>query len=360
MALEGTIKEFGIADILQLIAQQQKTGILLIERGNEHAQISFLNGQIADTRVSSSRIKRDHLGKMLVDAKLISETDLEHALKIQNETYEYIGRILFTKGFIDKDNLQKAIISQAYETFYDILQWRDGVYRFVTDNVSIDADLISLPNLESMLLDVFRMIDEWPDVQKTVTTFNMVFGKVPEADQPNLDADSLGVLNLIDGKRTVQDIIHESLLGRFTTCKALCQLLEKGCITLLSQDHEGQPAGFSIAPTRFAGIAIYLGLCLSVLLLCIVLVGRLPGNIVPILDPAELHESYLYTYFTYSTEAKLHKGLKIFYLQHKQYPNKLEELSKAGILGEDEVLFYENSSFVYAKKGEFYTITLRE
>ncbi len=47
MALEGFLQEFGLADILQLIYFQRKTGILNIKGKLDSIELSFINGNIA-------------------------------------------------------------------------------------------------------------------------------------------------------------------------------------------------------------------------------------------------------------------------------------------------------------------------
>jgi len=46
MALQGTLKDFGIADILQLIGQQQKTGTLHLKSKDQDVQVGFKDGSI--------------------------------------------------------------------------------------------------------------------------------------------------------------------------------------------------------------------------------------------------------------------------------------------------------------------------
>ena len=41
MALKGTLKDFSLADIFQLIGIQKKTGILSLKSGQETATVSF-------------------------------------------------------------------------------------------------------------------------------------------------------------------------------------------------------------------------------------------------------------------------------------------------------------------------------
>ena len=53
MALSGTLKDFGIADILQLIGHQTKTGRLTLKTGQAEVEVSFKDGTVifAEPRV---------------------------------------------------------------------------------------------------------------------------------------------------------------------------------------------------------------------------------------------------------------------------------------------------------------------
>lgn len=44
MALEGTIKDFGLPDIFQLIGLQRKTGVLTLRAKNETVTVTFESG----------------------------------------------------------------------------------------------------------------------------------------------------------------------------------------------------------------------------------------------------------------------------------------------------------------------------
>jgi hypothetical protein len=57
MALEGTIKEFGLADIFQLIGLQKKTGILFLKGIDNTINIHFEDGMVVKTEDSQKRPK---------------------------------------------------------------------------------------------------------------------------------------------------------------------------------------------------------------------------------------------------------------------------------------------------------------
>ena len=62
MALEGRIVDFGVADIFQLISQQQKTGVLLVDRRGESIEVLFWNGMIISAH-PVAKVEKELLGE---------------------------------------------------------------------------------------------------------------------------------------------------------------------------------------------------------------------------------------------------------------------------------------------------------
>ena len=99
MALRGTLKDFGIADILQLIGHQQKTGVLAVRNKDQEVRVLFKDG-VVQRAESSTRQQRDLLGRMLVRAEVLSEEQINRALEIQKRTLKRLGQILVESGAI--------------------------------------------------------------------------------------------------------------------------------------------------------------------------------------------------------------------------------------------------------------------
>ena len=87
MALQGTLKDFGIADIFQLIGQQTKTGVLHLKSRDEEVHIAFSNGAIVRAD-SASRRQRDLLGAMLLNGGFISQGQLDESLEAVHVTLD--------------------------------------------------------------------------------------------------------------------------------------------------------------------------------------------------------------------------------------------------------------------------------
>jgi hypothetical protein len=233
-ALQGSIKDFGVADIFQLLAQQQKTGVLLVDHDRETAEIYFLNGDLIDVKTARDT---QRLCSILVKSALVTAEQYRQALDKHNTTLEHICSILLNQGQLSRANFERIILAHIYEVIYEMLQWHTGTYRFVSQPVMRTSGLVQLPGLESLLLDVLRRIDEWPEIKSVIGSFDMLFEN-NYAALPDLDSDEERVCALVDGRRSVQDIIDASVLGSFIACKTLVQLLERGAIRLLSKRAE--------------------------------------------------------------------------------------------------------------------------
>lgn len=252
MALQGTLKDFGIADILQLIGQQQKTGDLVFTSKGDAVTVSFKDGNIVRAE-SSSRSRRNLIGSMLVAAELITEAQLEFALDAQKRTLQRLGDVLVSQGVITNEKFRDMVQLQTSETLYRLFQWKSGHYAFEQRDVEADPSLTPL-RAESVLMEGFRRVDEWPVVRKRIVSLQMTFERLKPLPPPALARDafdsalddafaeekregpkggefqSVGeaerrCYELATSGRTLQRIIELSSMGEFETAKALCNLM---------------------------------------------------------------------------------------------------------------------------------------
>src|SRR4030065_2224202 len=242
MALQGTLKDFSITEIIQLIGQQRKTGVLKIRRGKDIVEISFVDGMIVHV-YSNYRGKKDLFGEIFVKAQLISQDQLERVLRIQKDTRKYLGEIFVELQLLKKEDVLKVISTQIYETIYDLFWWEDGQFNFDLKLVESYKKIPFALSTEQVLLNILRMVDEWSEIEKKIFAPHLVFRKPIGAEEKSagvlspqslmrekLTSEQELILNLIDGTRTVQEIIDRCLLGKFNTSEILLNLVEMGFI----------------------------------------------------------------------------------------------------------------------------------
>ena len=178
MGLEGNLKDFDLSDILQLIHMGKKTGALEVVAENESGVIYFQSGTAV------------------------------HAVAQDLSGDDAVNRIL---------------------------RWRQGHFAFKPD-VHTTYRSIKTP-LQHLVLDAARQIDEWQDIQKLIPSLDVVpaIEENPSAgtEDIKLQPGEWRVLAIVDGAKTIREIIHDGHLSDFETCKILYGLVSSGLVKAL-------------------------------------------------------------------------------------------------------------------------------
>lgn len=366
MALEGTFKDFSLADIFQLIGLQRKTGVLTLRAEEDVVTISFLDGKVVGADSLNKRLE-DRLGQVLLKSNVISREALEQALALQKKTLERLGHILLTHGIIERDELAKALEQQILQIIYRTFRWQDGDYQFAQEtSVDYDHELVQPLSTESILMEGARMLDEWPIIEKKISDPNAVFVPTKAAENleiaPEDDLEDLidfqfeqapfpeagappstlirvtpmehHVLRLLNGRHTVTDVIRSSMYGEFDTCKALYTLLNRGLIRRASRTELAQAAAVAVgeetAPEVIkVGFPSLLFLFLPLLAASVYLWPKNPVNF--LLGPGQSPKPKFFELASYARLWGLGEILLGTASWTGAYPNFLSEISKNGL-----------------------------
>lgn len=377
MALQGTLKDFGLAEIFQLIGQQAKTGVLHLRGKDQEVHVSFLEGNVVRAEHSRRR-QKDLLGRMLVAAELIREEQLEEALAEQQRTLQRLGDILLARGVIGRERLREMTQLQTTETLYRLFAWKSGTYQFEQGPVEWDREAMTPIRSESVLMEGFRMVDEWPMIRKKIPSYGMTFlpiRAVPDGPvaAEDLDAALDGAFGGGDERheavgpnerrvfalalpgRTVQKVIDLSRLGEFETCKALQNLVVGGFLRPVLPHPEAAPSG-ATALQRLGAQARAFGIRLGVTALLVVAVlalirlrdadpRRAPGTLdAGAVDPSARR------LLSGQQLARIQGAIGVYRAEHGEFPASLESLVADGLLSPDDLRHPWSEPYYYRRE----------
>jgi len=387
MALEGTIKDFGLADILQLIGLQRKTGFLTLDGGSDKVTVKFLDGAVvgADT---SERNLEDLLGSVLVRTGRITDAQLHEALRIQKGTLQRLGYILVKQNFISGDDLEEALRIQVTQIVYRLFRWRAGKYQFAAmDHMEYDNEHFRPLSAETILMEGARMIDEWPILERRIKSPTVIFKQtkagaaldVPVAslldadidfgfqDTPEsadhakgeirISPDERDVLRLVDGRSSVQEIVDVSAQAEFDVYRLLFELLNRNLIEEVVLAPVVGLASAEVVRSRW-GSAV-----LQTIVLALALLGASSLRMNP-LSPWRLldrsHETeILQTYASRNRLERVEQALQAYYLDRGAMPESLGALSQAGFLSPSDAVDPWGRPYSYKLDASAYEIAGR-
>jgi len=356
MALEGTIRDFGLADIFQLIALQKKTGVLTLESKDNTINIYFNEGMILYADVLREW-EGDRLGRILEKAGKITREQLERALEIKKETDHRLGYILIKEDLINKRDLSEALQRQMEKLIFHLFRWKDGTYRFIPKKVPYDEETITPIDTEYILMEGMRILDEWPLIEKRIPSFDIVFKKTDKKGDVEVSEEDRIVYGLVDGESDVGIIIDSSGIGEVETCKSLIRLMDSGLIEKAPFKGEApvEKASPGIETTELGRAKPLSPSWLRILIACLILILILAGGI-RLLD---LVKDPIMGILTVNRIEDLRTSIRLYYLEKGEYPPSLNALVTEGTKRDVNIFDPWGRPFVYEKKDGSYEIYSR-
>ncbi len=258
MAIEGSLKDVSLADISQLLAMGGKTGCLSLTDQANFGHIYFEDGRV----VYASMVNRpDRLGDLLVKNEVIDRDQLSAAMDTQaHERGKKLGELLVESGALSQEDLDKYISIQIEEAVYQVFQWNQGTFQFQPDVRPEENLMLVSISIDALLMEGARRVDEWSLIERKISSMDLVFGleRDPlEEEGIDLTEAQQRIIPLIDGKRSVTDLVDQSGLVEFDTGKALYGLIQAGFAVQVGKRAAESQAKGSVEEHLNLGLAFY-------------------------------------------------------------------------------------------------------
>jgi predicted DNA-binding protein (UPF0251 family) len=381
VALQGTIGDFGLADIFQLIGMQRKSGILTLERKGESVRVRFVEGRVVGAENVGVKTE-DLLGNVLVRTGRIAQSQLDEALALQRRTLQRLGYVLVEQAFLSEEALRNALQIQVEQIVYRLFRWREGDYQFdAQDHVEYDPNFTPI-GAETILMEGARMVDEWPIIERRIPSDDIVLRRTAAAEaivgpvesivdadisidittpegarapaEVALSSEEREVLRLVDGTATVQEIAERLTFGEFDSYRILADLLTRSLVEKVEarveqqatpdRNRAGRLATWTVTAVVFAAAAIG--------------VATLPHNRYAPWDVAVADGATerLRTFASRGRLERIERAVRLFFLDTGQIPDGIDLLVANGYLSARDVLDPWGRRYDFRSGANSYTI----
>jgi len=229
-----------------------------------------------------------------------------------------------------------------------------------------------------------RMTDELPEIRKKVYSKNIVFEKMPGADdevrfwkvqehqedddddlffddtEPDASEKILStaekrIFDLVDGERSVSEIINIGRIGEFETLKAMSNLISK---RLIDVGYELQEERITTSQeVSVKNISYYLAVAVFI----VILVGYFMFAYPKIKSNFTVSSSNnaLFSQSQLNTElVNIESAIRIYYFIHSSYPESLQQLYSEGYV--ENVRYDWKERFEYTPTDSGYSLIVKE
>ena len=137
---------------------------------------------------------------------------------------------------------------QGTEAFYELALWRNG--RFDFQDTDAGKDRTILTSTRSLLVEASRRCDAWSSISSKVRSFDLIPKWIPlGAESIRLTSSDWAVLRLVDGRRTIREIVDELKTDMFEAGRVVYSLLTVGVLRL-DESPETREEVLDLVPRR--------------------------------------------------------------------------------------------------------------
>jgi len=207
-SLRGSLASFRLPDVLTFLASARKSGTLTITNGSNEATVYFDNGAVVYAGSNQEALR---LGTILLRRKHISTAQRDAIDDLMKAEGGRFGQLAVKQGVLTEEQLRDFLKVQTSEIIYDCFVWPNGTFAFI-DGTSLPPYAVTISvDLSNLIMEGARRIAEWEECVRLLPDSNVVFRVVsnPDAEKITLTLDEWRILFLINGRRSLGDLVSE-------------------------------------------------------------------------------------------------------------------------------------------------------
>ncbi|MCD4748361.1 MAG: DUF4388 domain-containing protein [Thermoanaerobaculales bacterium] len=243
MTIAGNLRTMGLADIMQWLSTNDKTGTLLVHGPDYTKKVYFRRGGVVAVASDNAR---EMLGYYLVGWGFCQENQLRAMVGMQDETQTMLGKLAVRQGYVSEEDLETILVTKTRETIYDLMLWDAGEFRFIESDLPDRSFIeIQLPAM-SFLFEGARQRDERQRMRQVIPDGRCIPALIclPE----DLDPRGTMLLQMMDGRRSVEDIALMNRMSEFDIMKLVYSCVSSGAVQVLPPSTQDHVPGHSDAP----------------------------------------------------------------------------------------------------------------
>lgn len=230
--MQGSLSEFRLAEILQLVAVQQKTGLLRLTQGAKLVTFYFERGLMVATRDRRHAVYDPLLEFLARVGWLHQDTAAFLKTRIESSKEDLVD-ILLGERYLTEEDLHMVLADLAQELVHHTFTWREGTYQFIGGDEAIEGLRFRIAQkIDSILMEGARRADEWPRLVEKLPGPDVVID-LAAAPTSELGPRPYALLAVIQGAMRLGDLVRTGRVPEYEVYEIVAQAAEAGIVRIL-------------------------------------------------------------------------------------------------------------------------------
>jgi Domain of unknown function (DUF4388) len=254
MTLAGTLRQTNLEDVLRLIDEQRRAGLLVVREGNLSAELYVKAGQVLCVQRSGVG---QSFSERLVNAGLVTPQQLGYVRALYQEkpiTNEVdLARALLQCNYLTERELRDWVMDDAIELLVVALSWDDGEFEFIEYEAPLPGRMVITIPISLVLEEALHHLAQRRQrvsAARVAVTLDLVLSFAEEPTpatngKVQLTADQWRFLTVINGKISLGEACHLLGLSPSGALRLASDLLSSKILVMsgLQRDGLGRSAG---------------------------------------------------------------------------------------------------------------------
>jgi hypothetical protein len=250
MALKGNLRDFPVAQLLNLVNVARKTGTLVVERSQEQISISFRDGKLSFARNGAAAAG---LAMVLFHAKKLSAAQVrainERSIGMSDKE---LGLLLINSNYLSQQEILSSLQAYYLSMVNRLFTWSEGLFHFDNDLLPPMDKITVRISLENLIIEGTRKMREWEQLQAEIPSLEMA---LKFSDRPgvslkslNLNADEWKVISFVNPKNSIRQIAKATHKNDLEIRRVVYSFIQAGLVEMIRP--RGVPVPQPVQPVR--------------------------------------------------------------------------------------------------------------
>ncbi len=253
MTLAGTLRQTNLEDVLRLIGEQRRAGLLIVRSGNLSAELYVQAGRVLCVQRSGVG---QSFSERLVNAGLVTPQQLGYVRALYQEkpiaSEVDLARALLQCNYLTERDLRDWVADDAIELLVVALSWDDGEFQFVEYEVPMPGRMVIPVPIRLVLDEALHHLAQRrqrASAARVAVTLDLVLAFAEEPPLANgkvqLTPDQWRFLTAINGRTPLWEVCRLLRLPQQAALHLASELLALGVLVVsgLQRDAAGRSAG---------------------------------------------------------------------------------------------------------------------
>lgn len=248
MTLAGTLRQTNLEDVLRLIDEQRRAGLLVVREGTLSAELYVEAGQVLCVQRSGVG---QSFSERLVNARLVTPQQLGYVRALYQEkpiTSEVdLARALLQCDYLTERELRDWVMDDASELLVVALSWDDGEFEFIEQEVPLPGRMVIATPIHLVLEEALHHLAQRRQrvsAARVAVTPDLVLSFAEEPlsatnGKVQLSADQWRFLTAINGKIPLGEACYLLGIAPSAGLRLASDLLSSGILVLSGLQRDG-------------------------------------------------------------------------------------------------------------------------